>query len=298
MTASGVLTSSLEVSYQPVPSILGVSPHGLFSALGIIVGILGLRRAAIGRGIDVTALERALWWGVFAGIAGARADYVISHPGQFTSILQVFAIWQGGLALFGGLIAGSAAAAFSLHRSGVDVVRTFDTAAPFLLLAIAVGRIGDLLLTDHLGTPTSGPFALGYQVPPGAQLAPGFGSAPAAPPGPGQSCQDIGQYYAGCTYHLTPAYDILGALLLIGYLIVVTRQRPPRGATFTLFVLGYSVQRLLLDFTRGVDERPLLGLTGTQLLSITLILASAAALIVISRRRRDHLEPVATVPSH
>lgn len=176
-TATALVT--LDVSYPPVPTILGISPHGLFSALGIVIGILGLRDPATRRGIGVAELERALWWGVFAGIVGARGDYVISHPDQFTSILQVFKLWEGGLALFGGLILGSVAAAVSLRRSGIDTVVAFDTAAIYLPLAIAIGRIGDLLLTDHLGTPTNAPLALAYRVGRGAQLAPGFGTTSA-----------------------------------------------------------------------------------------------------------------------
>lgn len=123
------------------------------------------------RGMDTAPIERALIWAVPAGVLGARADYVISHPHQFSSLGQMLALWQGGLALFGALIGGLGGGLLVAHRGGVHVFRLLDAAAPGIALAIAVGRVGDLLLLDHLGRPTSSIFSLAYRVPHGAQLA-------------------------------------------------------------------------------------------------------------------------------
>ena len=141
-------------------------------------------------------------WGIPAGIIGARLDYVISHPGQFSSLLQAVALWNGGLALFGGLITGTLTATVVLWRRGAPIRRVLDAAAPAIPLAIAIGRIGDLLLTDHLGLPTQSRVALAYLVEARYRLAPGFGPNPAALPGVGESCSDVGRYYAGCAYQL------------------------------------------------------------------------------------------------
>jgi phosphatidylglycerol:prolipoprotein diacylglycerol transferase len=274
---------AIEFSYPPVPDLLGISPHGILAAVGILTGFTLLRRAAQARDLNVQALESGVLWGVIAGVVGARVDYVISHYAQFGSFGQAIDIRQGGLALFGGLIAGVLTAVFLLRAAEAPVVPFLDSAGPFILLAIAVGRVGDLLLTDHLGAPTTSAYALGYVVRPGYHLAPGFGTTSATPPGPGESCGDPGKYFAGCAYHLTPAYDMLGALALAALLLWLSGRSLRRGVPFALFVVLYAVQRLLLDFTRGIDERPVWGLTGTQLLSLVLIALSAVVLGVLWR---------------
>lgn len=286
------------ITYPPVPSVLGVSPHGILIVVGVVAGAVLLRREVRRRGLDPAIIERALTWALPAGIIGARADYVISHPGQFHSLGEVLAVWHGGLALFGGLIAGLAVGVIIAHRAGAHLPRLLDAAAPGLALAVAIGRIGDLLLTDHLGIPTTNRFALGYRVQTGYVLAPGFEPSPAVPPPPGVGCTEVGRFYAGCTYHLTPAYDLLGALVLFGVLMALRHRVGYRaGTAISLWALWYGAQRLALDFTRGIDERPVLGLTGTQLLAIGVVAAGAGSLAVIFVRRRGWGEGSEDPPS-
>lgn len=275
----------MNVTYRPVSSVLGISPHGILAMVGIVVGAWLLFRQLRRWGLPTGSIQPAFEVGVPAGIVGARADYVLSHPGQFHSIGQVLAVWQGGLALFGGLIAGVGAAVLVLHRRGAPVLAILDATAPSLALAITIGRIGDLLLTDHLGRPVIGRFALGYLVKPGYHLAPGFGPSPAVPPGPGESCAAAGRFYAGCAYHLSAGYDLIGAAVLAALLLLLSRRRLPAGLPIAVFGAWYGTQRLLLDFTRGIDERAA-GLTGTQWLAIGVIAAAAAALLGIARRAR------------
>jgi prolipoprotein diacylglyceryltransferase len=166
-------------------------------------------------------------------------------------------------------------------------MRLLDAAAPSIALAIVIGRIGDLLLLDHLGKPTESAWALAYRVQRGSQLAPGFGPSPAVPPPGGRSCADVGQFYAGCAYHLSAGYDLLGSLLLLAFLLLLRRRGGYHaGVMFSVWALWYGSQRLALDFTRGVDERPLVGLTGTQLLAIGVLTLAAGSLATIGLRRR------------
>jgi prolipoprotein diacylglyceryl transferase len=289
MTATPVLITSfhgLDITYPPLPTVLGISPHGILAAVGIAVGAWLLVRRLRAENLPVEAAESALMWGIPAGIVGARLDYVISHPGQFSSVQQALALWNGGLALFGGLIAGTLTATVVLWRHGAPVRRVLDAAAPAIPLAVAIGRIGDLLLTDHLGLPTKSRFAIAYVVEAGYRLAPGFGPSPAAPPGVGESCREVGRYYAGCAYQLSAGYDLIGAAALALVLLLLARRRPPPGVPLAVFGLWYGTQRLLLDFTRGIDERPMLGLTGTQLLAVALIVVSGFTLAQSARRHR------------
>lgn len=276
------------IGYRPVPSIFGVSPHGILAAVGIVAGYWFLRRLAGRYGLPTEPIERAVLWAIPAGIVGARADFVLSHPGQFSSLGEVLQIWNGGLALFGGLIGAILVALLVLRHSRLPLRLILDVAAPAIALAIGIGRIGDLLLTDHLGKPTTSEFALAYRVPLGGQLAPGFGPSPARAPGTGESCRDVGRFFAGCSYHLTPAYDLVGALALSIFLWwLLTRCPHPRGAVFALFVVGYATQRLLIDATRAVDERPVWGMTGTQLVAFVLALAGVGCIGWLYTRDRS-----------
>jgi prolipoprotein diacylglyceryltransferase len=193
------------------------------------VGAWLLIRRLRAENLPVETAESALTWGIPAGIIGARLDYVISHPGQFSSPLQAVARWNGGLALFGALIAGTLTATVVLWRRGAPVRRVLDAAAPAIPLAIAIGRIGDLLLTDHLGLPTRSRFALDYVVESEYRLAPGLGPNPAALPGAGESCNDVGRYYAGCAYQLSAGYDLIGAAALALILLLLARRHPSQG---------------------------------------------------------------------
>lgn len=269
---------TLELTYPPIPSVLGISPHGILAAIGIALGAWLILRRLRQEGLSVAPVEAALLWAIPAGIIGARVDYVISHPSQFDSLWQALALWNGGIALFGALIAGFATGWAVLRRHHAPILRIFDIAAPAVAVAIAVGRIGDLLLSDHLGRPTDSSFALAYVVKAGYHLAPGFGPSPAVPPGAGESCSDVGRFYAGCAYQLSAGYDLIGAALLAIVLFALARRTRPTGFQLSVFGLWYGLQRLLLDFTRGIDERPILGLTGTQLLAVLVIIASAGAL--------------------
>lgn len=277
----------MTISYPPLHSLFGLSPHGLLAAVGILAGAILLLREVRRRRAPSAPLERAMAWAIPAGIVGARADYVLSHPREFSSPIAVLQVWHGGLALFGGLIAGLAAGLIVAHRAGFQLARLLDALAPSLAVAIAIGRVGDLLLLDHLGKPTTSWWAISYRIPSGALLAPGFGPSPARRPPDGASCSDLGRFYAGCTYHLSAAYDLIGAALLAALLLWLRRRSRYRaGTAISVFAAWYGLQRLQLDYTRGIDERPVAGLTGTQLLAIVVLAAAVVSLVLIRARRR------------
>lgn len=289
---------ALDISYPPVPYLAGISPHGILTALGILAGFLLVGREVRRRDLAADTVESVLTWAVLAGIVGARVLYVIGNPGDFGSIGEVLAVWNGGLALFGGLIAGIATGLVLLRRRGAHLPRMLDVVAPALAFAVGIGRIGDLLLTDHLGKPTDSPWALAYEVRTGYDLAPGFGPSPAVPPPPGASCADVGSFYAGCSYHLTPAYDMLGAFALFALLMLLRRRSDYRaGTAISVWAAWYGTQRFVLDFTRAIDEQPLLGLTTTQLLAAALAAAGLVSLVAIRARGRGWAESPADPPS-
>jgi prolipoprotein diacylglyceryltransferase len=295
------------VSYAPVQKLFGfVSPHGVGSALGFIVGASILLRELRRRDFDTSIAERALTWAALGAIVGARVDYVISQPAGFLDdgldgLLRIVQIWEGGLALFGGFIGGVLFALPTLRRARVHLPRFLDAAAPGFAVGVVIGRIGDLVIWDHLGNPAGGwARAIGWQVRAGYDLAPGFGPSPARPPLAGESCSDTGQFFAGCVYHQPAAYDLLGALVLLGVLFALRRAgRHRAGVAILLFGAWYGAQRLVIDFTRsGVDEHiPVIELTGTQALGTVLSLTCTVLLVRIARRGRGIQEAPDDPPS-
>ncbi|EWT07753.1 diacylglyceryl transferase [Intrasporangium chromatireducens Q5-1] len=286
---------AVEWSYSTIPTVLGISPHGLLSAVGILLAWVLLRRTLHNRGLDISAAESAVGWAIPAGLVGARIDYVVSHPGQFGSLWQMLEVWRGGMALFGGLLGGVLGGLIVLRRRGARVLPILDAAAAPLAAGIAIGRVGDLMLSDHLGRPLTGTWGIGYVIRPGSILAPGFSPSPARPPGLGESCRDLGSFYAGCTYHLTPAYDLIAAAAIALVLVGCARwtRRVP-GVAIGLFALLYAGQRLALDGARGIDERPFAGLTGTQLIAV--IVVTAAAISIAAAVARHRTRSTATTP--
>ena len=286
----------LAFSYAPVQEIFGLDflkPHGIGSAAGFLLGATLLLRELRRRGFDTKIAERALTWGAIGAVLGARLDYVISQPQTFVDDpVEIVKVWNGGLAMFGGFIGGVLAALPTLRQARVHLPRFLDAAAPGFALGVVIGRIGDLVIADHLGKPTPGWY--GFTVKEGYLLAPGFGEDPAFA-GP---C-DQG-FHAGCTYHQPALYDLVGALVLLLVLLWVRRRgRARAGVPILLWGAWYGAQRFVLDFTRSsVDEHiPVIDLTGTQLLGLLLSLTCLATLVVIRRRGRGLGEEPGDPPS-
>ena len=285
------------LSWPPVQRILFVSPHGIGSAGGFLLGATLLLREVRRRGgLDEQVVVRALTWAAVGAIVGARFDYVVSHPNDWESVWEMLALWEGGLALFGGFIGGVLAALPILVRAKVHLPRFMDAAAPGFAVGVVIGRIGDLVIWDHLGDPAKGAWrAVGLTIKEGYELAPGFGPSPAVPLPAGRTCAD--GFYAGCTYHQPALYDFVGALLLLGLLLWMRRHvRYRAGVAILVWGVWYGAQRLFVDFTRSIDER-FNGLSGTQWLAAVLLAVSLTTLVTIRVRGRGLGEVPGDPPS-
>lgn len=281
----------MSLTWPPVQRVLGVSPHGIGSAGGFLAGASLLLREVRRRGdLDEQVVTRALTWAAAGAIIGARLDYLVSHPHDFHSLYDMLAVWQGGLAMFGGFIGGVLAALPILVRNRVHLPRFLDAAAPGFAIGVVIGRIGDLIIWDHLGDPATGwARAVGLTVKKGYHLAPGFEPSPAENLPPGTTCLSaakVPHFYAGCTYHQPAMYDLLGALALLGVLLWLRRRARARaGVAILLWGVWYGTERFVIDFTRSIDER-FGGLTGTQWLAAVLAITCAVTLVRIAVRHR------------
>jgi phosphatidylglycerol:prolipoprotein diacylglycerol transferase len=259
---------------------LAISPHGIGIAIGYLVGAqLMVRRARKFGGPKEEDIWNALFYALLGAIVGARVGYVLGHLGQVTNdgkdLLGIFRVWEGGISLLGGITGGVLAALPYAFRHHMSFWPGVDLAAPGLALGIVIGRIGDLLIGDHLGKPTN--FALGWRC---------LGSS-GAPPTPAADymaqLKAGGPPSLGCfdvTVHQTALYDFVSTLVLLGVLLYVGRKARNAGFLSLLFVLWYGTMRMITDFLR-VDKR-YLGLTGSQIMAL---LVGLTALYLLARYR-------------
>lgn len=271
MTISAASFGIDPLSWTVYPTVdlgpLSISPHGVGIAVGFLLGAqLMVRRARRFGGPPENDIWNTLFYALLGAIVGARAGYVFGHLSEVTDggddLLGILKIWEGGISLIGGITGAILFALPYMLRKKMRFWRTMDLAAPGLALGIVIGRIGDLVIGDHLGEPTN--FALGWLCA-GESGSPPIDAdiylqalAEGRPPSLG--CYDI-------VLHQTALYDLFSTVLLLGVLLWVGRKVRPTGLLILTFTVWYAAMRVVTDFLR-VDQR-YFGLTGSQLMSIT-----------------------------
>lgn len=251
--------------YTPIVTLelgpLSISPHGMGTAIGFVLGAQLLLRRTRRMGLADELIYQALVRGGMGAVIGARVAYVVNHLGDFSSPLEWFAIWNGGISLLGGITGGLLAGVPVVTRKGTRLWPLLDAVAPGLALGIMIGRVGDLVVADHLGKPTD--FVLGYACPDADTAAPCI-----AP--------------IGAAVHQPALYDLFGAAAILAILLLLRRR--PRYDGFLALSFGalYGLARFGEDFFR-IDETHGTGLTGSQWTALTVAAVSWWYLLVIRR---------------
>jgi phosphatidylglycerol:prolipoprotein diacylglycerol transferase len=274
-----------------IGSAFAISPHGLGIAIGFLTGAWLFGKLAPPRGISAEQVNGIVFWSLIGAIVGSRLFYVIAHYSEFRNLGEMLAIWRGGISLLGG-IAGAVLVNTPRVRSwGFRFFQVADPIVICLSLGIAIGRIGDLIIGDHLGKPTSWLLAWTYH---GGTLAPPFVCANGICQAQLQNGQieEIRRTGAalygpasvpstfvpqGVGVHQTALYDMLLVGLLFALLWRLDR-RPRREGILTLtFGLWYGIERILEDSLR-IDKRfgPF---TGSQWTAIVVAIVSAGLLL-------------------
>lgn len=265
-----------------------ISPHGIFIAIGFMFGAWLLGRIGPPRGISAEEVNSIAFWSLIGAIIGSRLFYVIGHFSEFDNLGQMLAIWRGGISLLGGIAGGVLINVPRVRRRGYRFFQVADAVAPALAFGIAIGRIGDLIIGDHLGKPTSWLLAWTYR---GGTLAPPFrcvaDTCQAALQGghlevvtrTGVRLLDAqGNVIAqGTGLHQTALYDMIIAWGLFAFLWFFMK-RPRREGVLTLsFGLIYGCARILEDSLR-IDKR-FWFFTGSQWTALAVASISAGILI-------------------
>jgi len=237
--------------------------YGVMLLLGILAAtwLTGIRWTR--RGGDWDLVYRVAMWGVLGGVVGARLYHVItSWETVDDEWWEPFAIWRGGLGVWGGIAGGVLAGAWVVRRSGAGVYRFLDAAAPGLLLAQAIGRWGNYFNQELFGKPTD--LAWGLEIDPGHRP----------------------QAYAGSeTFHPTFLYESLWNLLGVAVLLLLDRRlsiKPP--GLFCLYVAWYTFGRAFEELLRIDPSHELFGMRLNFWVSVILFLLAVAGFVWSQRR--------------
>jgi len=246
-----------------------VRAYAMAILLGIVAAwwILDRRYTAKGGPKDV-ALDVAFWMVPF-GIVGARIYHVLSSPdayfGPDGDLVRALYIWQGGLGIWGGVALGAVGAWIGLRRKGLRMAPFADALAPGLLVAQAIGRLGNYFNQELYGAPTTLPWGLRID---DAHLVPG--QAP------------------GTLFHPTFLYEMIWNLGAAAVLVWVERRfRLRHGRVFWLYVMLYTAGRVWIEHLRIDDAETVLGLRLNVWTSIVVFLVALVVFVVVGRRTRD-----------
>jgi len=234
------------LSFIPSPSSNGIhlGPlffhyYGLMYVVGITLAVIITRRRWRSMGGNPDIVYDVAIWAVPVGLVGARIYFDITTPGDIPPHWWgVFAIWSGGLGVWGGIAAGAAAGIWRVRRSGANAGEFANAIAPALLVAQAVGRIGNYFNQELFGKPTTLPWGLEIAV----------GNRPAG-------------YHQFATFQPTFLYEIIWDLALAAALVWLGHHRriKPWGL-FALYVAGYSAFRIFEETLRIDSSEHFLGL--------------------------------------
>ncbi len=258
----------------PLPLIgsLPVRGYGLMVAIGFLVAIYVAARRAKNRGLPSQAIFDLGLYVLVSALFGARIFHFLQHRSDYSSFWDVFKIWEGGLAYYGGFILAFAVAILYLRSRKLPIARVADIIAPSLILGLGIGRIGCFLAGCCFGKPTSLPWGITF---PERSLA----------------WIEIGAQKV----HPTQLYSFAGLMAIFIILIAVQRYMKFPGQLFLICVLVYSVHRFLIDFMRYYipDER-IGSLATSQVMSIVAGAAALVVMIVFIVRHSSHTGPAET----
>ena len=230
---------------------------GLLVSLAFLVGILITYLEVKRKDLTQNLVLDLTIWIMIGALIGSRLFYVINEWGQFRdNWLDIFKIWQGGMALYGGVFLGSLFAYLFLRKKGQAFWLWADAVLVALPLSLFIGRIGCFMIHDHLGSVTTRPWGIEY----------------------------LGQ-----VRHETALYSMLLNLALFFILWFIRKRHFIRPGMITaFFMVAYGLGRFIIDIFRAQDlplsDPRVFGLTPSQYVSIILFFLGVYLFLRLRKR--------------
>jgi prolipoprotein diacylglyceryl transferase len=267
----------------PSPSVNGIHigpldihVYGLMYVVGIAAAIIITTRRWRAQGGDPDLVGDVALWSVPAGIIGGRIYFDITTPKYIPPHWWgPFAVWEGGLGIWGGIALATVVGIWRLRRRRANVPVFMDAVAPALLVAQGIGRIGNYFNQELFGGPTSLPWGLDISL---AHRPPGYA------------------HYT--TFHPTFLYELIFDLALAALLVWLGHHRGVRPpGLFALYVTGYSAFRIFEESLRVDPSEHFLGLRLNFYVASALTLFGLGWFVWTQRRAKAVTDASAPVPS-
>ena len=231
------------------------------SILAIIMIILEAKRY----GYPKDFVFNLCFWSIIVGIIGARLYYVLFNLDLYTNFVDVFKIWEGGLAIHGGIIFGLITCYLYCKKYKVRTIRMLDFIAPAMLLAQAIGRWGNFFNQEAHGAVTSLQTLQNLHIP--------------------EFIID-GMNIGGVCYQPTFLYESLWCLLGVIIILIVRRLKITKvGQPFALYLMWYGLGRFFIE-TMRTDSLMLGGFKVAQIVSVIMIVVGLIIIMITGRKGR------------
>ncbi len=261
------------INIDPNLVVLGpfvLSWHGLFSAVGLAVGIWIATRLLRATPVPEEEVMTTAFWCTIGGLVGARLLHVIDQWEYYAQRpLQILLLNEGGIAIFGAILGGALGGFLYARLRRLPVGLLADAGAVGLILGQAIGRIGDVINGEHHGTrlPDGHPLAVTY-------VHPNTLGEPNVP------------------VHLAVGYELVADLVIYGLLLGLWGRLPRPGMLFWLYLLLYSVARFFISFFRQ-DTTAAFGLAQAQLVALGSAAVAIWFLVYLLTRAAREPKPAA-----
>ncbi len=275
--------AAIEIPFDPNISGDGsfaLSWHGFLSFVAVAAAVWLVARSARR---DPTILPDMVYntaiWGIIGGIIGARIVHVADNWDFYgNNLTEVFAVWEGGIGLWGGILGGWLGGVTYAYFTKYPVGKLMDLAAAPLLLAQTIGRIGDIINGEHISHTTSLPWAWYFT----------------HPASPARSGNSTAHGDPNAATHPAVVYEMIWNIIGL-YLLYKLRDRlKPHGSLFMFYLGYYALGRFLIQFIR-LDKVYFANLQEAHLIAIGVMIVSVTFLVWKTRWRTA--EEIAAGPS-
>ena len=238
--------------------------YSILILIGIVIGLILLEKEAKKFKYPKDLIFNICFWAIIMGIIGARIYYVLFNFSYYSNnLLEIFAIWNGGLAIHGGIIAGVLTVLFFAKKYHLNFLKLLDMSAPSLILAQAIGRWGNFFNGEAHGIATTYTELKNLLIP--EFVIDGM---------------NIGGVYYLPTFYFESLWCLLGFIIL---LIIRRLKYIKVGATTCIYLMWYSLGRFFIEAWR-TDSLMIGGFKVAQIISIILFITGLVYLIYLSRK--------------
>lgn len=230
--------------------------------LGIIVAYIEIKR----KKINLTDFENMAFYAIICGFIGARIYYVLFNwDYYFNNPAEIIKVWNGGLAIHGGIIGAVLAIYFYCRKKKINFILMLDICAPALMIGQVIGRWGNFFNSEAHGGVVTRSFLEGLHLP---------------------NFIIDGMYIDGSYYHPTFLYESL--FNLVGFIILMFLRKNKKihvGVITGLYLMWYSFIRFFVEGLR-TDSLMLGNLRMAQVISIILFIVGLVLILFISKKEK------------